>query len=89
VSLCPTSARTKLSNCGESTVCSSERTTTMSVTVVAESGGKTRSWTSRARSDSGLFVGSPSVVRLPPSSVAIATIARRKAATQAPIVRHG
>ena len=43
----------------------------------------------RARYASGLLVGSPSVVRLPPSSVTIATTDRTETATQAPIVLHG
>ena len=50
--------------------------------------GKAASRTSSARSDSGLFVGEPSVVRLPPRSVAIAATARTATMIQAPIVRH-
>ena len=61
----------------------------MSLTAVEGSGGKAASRASLARSDSGLFVGAPSVVRLPPSSVTIVTIASTVTTIQAPIVRHG
>ena len=83
-----TNSRTYASNCGESTVYFSERMTTMSLTAVDGSGGKAASRTSSARSDSGLFVGEPSVVRLPPRSVAIAATASTTTMIQAPIVRH-
>ena len=61
----------------------------MSVTVVEASGGKAASRTSSARSDSGLFVGLPSVVRLPPSSVTIARIARNATAIHIATTRQG
>jgi hypothetical protein len=44
---------------------------------------------SSARSDWGLFVGAPSVVRFPPRSVTIAAIASAVTAIQVVIVRHG
>src|SRR3990170_5114376 len=80
---------TKASNSGVSTVYRSERTTTTSVTSVSRSRGKARASTSTARSDSGLFVGAPSVVRLPPSRTPIAAMAAKEAASHAPIARHG
>ena len=67
----------------------SERTTTTSVVNVSGSGGNDVAMTSMARSDCGLFVGAPSVVRLSPRSTAITAIARTTAAIQAPITRHG
>ena len=60
----------------------------MSVTVSSGLGGNARNCAARARSDSGLFVGSPSVVRLPSPS-AIAATARIDTAIHAPMVRHG
>jgi len=60
----------------------------MSVTISSGFGGKASNRASTARSDSGLLVGAPSVVRLP-SPRAIATIARIETAIQALIVRHG
>jgi hypothetical protein len=83
-----TKSRTKLWNWVESTVYFAERMTTMSVTDVAGSDGNAASRASSARSDSGSLVGEPSVVRLPPRSVAIATTARTMRTIQAPIVRH-
>ncbi len=76
-------------NSSESTVCSSERMTSMSLTASPGRGGNAANRTRSARSDSGSFVGAPSVVRLPPSRVAIATTARTRTTIQAPIVRHG
>ncbi len=70
-------------------MCSSERMTTMSVDEVVGSGGIAEKRTSSARSDSGLFVGAPSVVRLSPRSSAMATTASTITAIHAPIARHG
>ena len=61
----------------------------MSLNAVAGSGGNASNRASSARSDSGLFVGAPSVVRLPPRSAAIATNAAAVTAIHATIVRHG
>src|SRR5512132_320985 len=61
----------------------------MSVIAALEEAGNAASRTSFARSDCGLLVGLPSVVRAPPSNPPIATNATTIAATQAPIVRQG
>ena len=53
------------------------------------SGGNASSWAAIARSDSGLFVGASSVVKLSPRSATMATIAAAKTAIHATIVRHG
>ncbi len=76
-------------NSGASTVYRSERMTTTSVVNVSGFGGNARAMASIARSDSGLFVGAPSVVRLSPRRAPIAAIARTEATIHAPIVRHG
>ena len=51
--------------------------------------GKAASRASSARSDSGLFVGAPSVVRLPPRNTTITAIARTAAIAHAPSTRQG
>jgi hypothetical protein len=81
-------SRTNASNSGESTVCVSERMTTTSLTAAGSAGNAANRFSS-ARSDCGLFVGLPSLVRLPPRSAMTAAIASTKTATQAEITRHG
>src|SRR4029453_9577258 len=63
------------SNCGASTAYRGESTTTISVTAAPAVRGKAPSRTSLARSDCGLLVGAPSVVRAPPSNAPIDTTA--------------
>ena len=85
--LSETNVRTKVENSPESTVSSSERMTRMSLTISPGRGGNARKRTSSARSDCGLFVGAPSVVRS--SNVAIAAIASTIATIHAPTTRQG
>src|SRR5215207_3908476 len=63
--------------------------TTTSVTAVDGFGGNAASRASSARSDSGLFVGAPSVVRLPPRNKAITAIERTATIAHAPSTRQG
>ena len=71
-------------------MCCSERMITMSLDgILSGSGGNDSTCAAIARSDSGLFVGASSVVKLSPRSATMATIATANTAIQARIVRHG